>query len=175
MYTLSVNPDHTDVGYVNHTLAYFNPEDFQYGTRPANTNFDNVTMCRYPEYRNPPWADRPYKRPLVYWHILAARLAFIVVFQNVVYFIQMLVAWAVPDKPRKVRENVKKEEYLTREVIIKHEHQKTLERTRREKMRRQSMTELHSSNEDNFPSFTNENEMRKRPKAENTNGHKSEL
>lgn len=49
-------------------------------------------MCRYPEYRNPPWDDRKYKRPEIYWHIMAARLAFIVVFQvcftiNYYYFI----------------------------------------------------------------------------------------
>ncbi|XP_055711894.1 anoctamin-4 isoform X2 [Phlebotomus papatasi] len=125
VYMLSVNPDKTDVGYLNHTLAYFNTSDFQEGTAPLQTNFVNVTMCRYPEYRNPPWADRPYKRPLIYWHILAARLAFLVVFQNVVGAVQMLVAWAVPDEPRHLRDRIKREEYLTREIIIEQERLKS--------------------------------------------------
>lgn len=159
VYKMSVNPDHTDVGYVNHTLAYFNTKDFQAGTRPLYSAFDNVTSCRYPEYRNPPEDDRPYKRPLVYWHILAARLAFIVVFQNVVYFVQMLVAWTVPDTPRKVRENVKREDFLTREIIIKHEKQKTLNRRT---LRRQSEGAMDRANESNLATV---NEVRKRVKG----------
>jgi hypothetical protein len=47
-------------------------------------------FCRYPEYRNPPWHERPYKRPLIYWHILAARLAFVVVFQVTNCFIKLV-------------------------------------------------------------------------------------
>lgn len=166
VYMMSVNPDKTDVGYVNHTLAYFNTKDFQEGTRPLFSNFENVTTCRYAEYRNPPEADRPYKRPLVYWHILAARLAFIVVFQNIVYFVQMLVAWTVPDTPRKVRESVKREDFQTREIIIKHEKQKTL--NRRTLLRRQSAGDVHDSNESNLAST--ENEVRKRPKTHNGGG-----
>lgn len=172
VYMLSVSPDRTDVGYVNHTLAYFNTKDFQEGTRPQFSAFGDVTTCRYAEYRNPPDADRPYKRPLVYWHILAARLAFIVVFQNVVYIVQMLVAWTVPDTPRKVRENVKYEDYRTREIIITHEAQKTSNR-RCKKRPRQSDVDVQSSNESNLTATTTtENEVRKRPKAHGglTNG-----
>lgn len=160
VYMMSVNPDKTDVNYVDHTLAYFNTKDFQEGTRPLYSAFGDVNTCRYAEYRNPPEADRPYKRPLVYWHILAARLAFIVVFQNIVYFVQMLVAWTVPDTPRKVRENVKREDFLTREIIIKEENQKTLKR--RTLFRRQSEADM-----DRSPSpvaQSTENEVRKRRK-----------
>lgn len=71
----------TDKGFLNHTLAYFDTQDFQNGTAPLSSAFGNVEICRYSEYRNPPWVDPPYKRPLEYWHIMAARLAFIVVFQ----------------------------------------------------------------------------------------------
>lgn len=176
---LSVNPDHTDVGYVNHTLAYFNTKDFQEGTRPLYTQFPNVTTCRYPEYRNPPGADRPYKRPLIYWHILAARLAFIVIFQNVVYFVQMLVAWIVPDTPRKVRENVKREDFQTREIIIKHEKQKTIQRRTLMFLRKQQPVDGELSSEYNVndggatnepnPIASTENEVRKRVKPHGSN------
>lgn len=174
---LSVNPERTDVGYVNHTLAYFNTKDFQEGTRPLYSAFGDVTSCRYPEYRNPPEADRPYKRPLVYWHILAARLAFIVVFQNVVYFVQMLVAWTVPDTPRKVRDNVKREDYLTREIIIKYENQKTLTRKALNFLRGKSQPDVQSSNESNLAAdvANTENEVRKRAKPHSNTGSEGEL
>lgn len=100
-----------------------------------------MEICRYSEFRNPPWSDRPYKRPLVYWQILAARLIFLVLFQvifkirfqsilcnfksvtfqNVVGFIQMVIAWGIPDVPGKLRDQIRREEYLTREVIIRKE------------------------------------------------------
>lgn len=37
--------------------------------------------CRYRDYRGPPWSSKPYEFTLQYWHILAARLAFIIVFE----------------------------------------------------------------------------------------------
>lgn len=78
----SVNKDdHTDAGYLNHTLAYFRVKDFRNGTTPADSSFGKIEICRYSEYRNPPWSDQPYKRPLIYWQILAARLIFLVLFQ----------------------------------------------------------------------------------------------
>lgn len=36
---------------------------------------------RYRDYRGPPWSSKPYEFTLQYWHILAARLAFIIVFE----------------------------------------------------------------------------------------------
>lgn len=68
-------------GYLNFTLAYFNTKDFQVQPILHGSPYANVTSCRYSEFRNPPWHHEPYKRPLVYWKILTARLAFIVVFQ----------------------------------------------------------------------------------------------
>jgi len=76
---------------------------------------------RYTEYRNPPWDERPYKRPLIYWHILAARLAFVVVFQNVVSLVTLAVDWLIPDISRKLKDEMKKEAYLTNEIIIRQE------------------------------------------------------
>lgn len=53
----------------------------QNGTAPIETKLNNVTTCRYPEFRNPYDDARPYKRGITYWHILAARLAFLVLFE----------------------------------------------------------------------------------------------
>lgn len=121
VYSIVVNPEHNDIGFLNHTLAYFHTSDFQNGTAPYNSSLPDLEICRYNEYRNPPWHENKYKRPLIYWHILAARLAFIVVFQNVVSLVQMIVAWAIPDVPRKLRDQIKREDHLIREHIISQE------------------------------------------------------
>lgn len=36
----------------------------------------------------------------------------------------MIVAWAIPDVPRKIRDQIKREEYLTREIIIREERRR---------------------------------------------------
>lgn len=123
VYKLRVNPDHDEVGFLNHSLAYFNVEDFQYG-RPLETMYSNVTQCRYTEYRNPPWQipdEEKYKRPTLYWHIVAARLAFVVVYQNIVSLVIMIVQWAIPDVPKRLKCQIKRELLRTSEIIIKHE------------------------------------------------------
>lgn len=78
VYRLTVSEDGSLNGYLNHTLAYFNTSHLQ--IEPRNSQY-NVTICRYPDYRAPPWSSTAYEKTSMYWHILAARLAFVVVFE----------------------------------------------------------------------------------------------
>lgn len=41
----------------------------------------HFNLFRYPAYREPPWSAHKYKKSDVYWKIMVARLAFIVLFQ----------------------------------------------------------------------------------------------
>lgn len=43
--------------------------------------FKRFICCRYPDYREPPWSPDRYDRSKMFWHVLAARLAFVVVFE----------------------------------------------------------------------------------------------
>jgi len=52
---------------------------------------------------------------------MAARLAFVLVFQNVVTLSVMLINWCIPDVPRKLSEKIRQEAYFTNEIIIKQE------------------------------------------------------
>lgn len=127
----AASPDHTDVGFLNHSLAYFNTVDFPNNTAPLQSIFTNVTTCRYSEYRNPPeHPDLPYKRPTIYWHILAARFIFIVVFQSVVSLFIMAVQWCLSGVPRKLGNRIKREAYQTEQIIIKREAERARIRTR---------------------------------------------
>lgn len=112
-------------GYLNWTLANFNTSDFQ--SPPNDTRFPNVTSCRYAEFRNPPTDPHPYKRPMIYWKILVARLAFIVIFQNIVGMIQTLVAWAIPDTPLKLNDEIKREKLLIQETLLEEERKRVKE------------------------------------------------
>lgn len=122
VYKLRVSANGSEEGFLNHSLAYFNTKDFQYGS-PIESVY-NVTQCRYPEYRNSPWEmpdEEKYKRPTIYWHIIAARLAFVVVYQNVVTLIIMIIQWAIPDIPKKLKCQIKQELLRTSDLIIKNE------------------------------------------------------
>uniref|UniRef100_A0A673GAC2 Anoctamin n=1 Tax=Sinocyclocheilus rhinocerous TaxID=307959 RepID=A0A673GAC2_9TELE len=73
-------------GYTNHTLAYFNTSNFKPGTAPHDTDFDRqLRICRYKDYRDPPWSPESYQLSKQYWSVLAARLAFVIFFQVSLY------------------------------------------------------------------------------------------
>lgn len=38
-------------------------------------------LFRYPDYREPPWSPNKYDKTAMYWNVLVARLAFIVIFE----------------------------------------------------------------------------------------------
>uniref|UniRef100_A0A8C4DK01 Anoctamin n=1 Tax=Dicentrarchus labrax TaxID=13489 RepID=A0A8C4DK01_DICLA len=78
-YMYSVNG--TMNGYTEHSLSYFNVSNFPLGTAPTTTLITGVSMCRYKDYRDPPWDPDPYTFSKQYWSVLAAKLAFVIFFQ----------------------------------------------------------------------------------------------
>lgn len=42
---------------------------------------DFCLCSRYKDYREPPWSPTPYEISKEFWAVLAARLAFVIVFQ----------------------------------------------------------------------------------------------
>lgn len=142
MYKFLVSNDFTDAGFLNDTLSYFNTSHFQDSARPLYPSI-NATLCRYHAYRNPPWFDPPhlkYKRTWYYWKLLAARLGFIVVFQNVVSFVMVVLQWLIPDIPGDLKDQIKREEYLTSELIIKHETKRATAKQSKHDYRRTKST-----------------------------------
>uniref|UniRef100_A0A8C2FJ42 Anoctamin n=1 Tax=Cyprinus carpio TaxID=7962 RepID=A0A8C2FJ42_CYPCA len=112
-------------GYTNHTLAYFNTRNFKPGTAPHDTDFDRqLRICRYKDYRDPPWSPESYQLSKQYWSVLAARLAFVIFFQNLAMFLSMLVAWLIPDMPRSLKEQLKREKALLMSLMLTEEADK---------------------------------------------------
>lgn len=120
-----------DIDYLEFAFAYFRTQDgFDVGDELAQNRTEPVEFCRYPEFRNHPDHVMPYKRPAHYWQILAARLAFIIIFQNVVAWVQQFIDWAIPDKPASLDSLIKRENYLVSNKIIKEERQRVIHNTR---------------------------------------------
>lgn len=119
--------DLKNVDYLEYIYAYFDTKDFEADSQPNVTKFIDPGICRYPEFRNGPYHDRPYKRPYYYWKILAARLAFIIIFQNIVAWLQQFIDWAIPDKPQKLDSLIKRENYLVSNKIIREEKLRILQ------------------------------------------------
>ncbi|XP_054464988.1 anoctamin-1a [Anoplopoma fimbria] len=124
MYSL----DGTMHGFVNHTLSYFNVSDFQPGTDPLEPMHlgYSVEICRYKDYREPPSSNTPYELSKEFWAVLAARLAFVVVFQNVVMLMSDFVDWLIPDIPKDISLQIHKEKILMVELFMKEEQGKRL-------------------------------------------------
>ncbi|XP_076311109.1 anoctamin-4 isoform X2 [Tachypleus tridentatus] len=83
VYMYRYSKDGSLEGYINNTMSYFDTSDFTNTTKPDNMMLDGVyvNQCRYQDYRHPPGSDEKYTLSLQYWHIFAARLAFVVVFE----------------------------------------------------------------------------------------------
>ncbi|XP_053304638.1 anoctamin-9 [Spea bombifrons] len=95
------NPDKIDclTGYINQSLSIFRTSDFESLTEVSRSVYTNITECRYRDYRS----SDDYSFSVQFWHIFAARLAFVIVFEHVAVCIKFVAAWFVPDIPQAVK------------------------------------------------------------------------
>ncbi|XP_064076914.1 anoctamin-1 isoform X5 [Vanessa tameamea] len=99
--------------YVNHTLTDFRISVL--GNLTKSTY--NETMCSYPGYWHYKDGD-DYEHTNWYWHVMGARLAFVVVFENVVALVMIIVRWAIPDMSGELRDRIRREAYVINSFIM---------------------------------------------------------
>ncbi|KAM3615427.1 uncharacterized protein V6R79_002144 [Siganus canaliculatus] len=94
-------------GFINFTLA----------TSPSSYSqtHHNVT-CRYRGFRDESGEYLPE-----YYHLLAIRLTFVIVFEHVVFFIGRLIDLMVPDIPEEVEMKIKREHYMAKEALAENQ------------------------------------------------------
>ncbi|AWO97765.1 putative anoctamin-1-like [Scophthalmus maximus] len=109
-------------GFIDHTLSHFNVSSFKPGTAPHNSG--DITLCRYKDYREPPWSPDAYQFSKQYWCVLAARLAFVILFQFMSYTAILMVAWGIPDVPKTIMQQLKREKKLLVDVFLREEKEK---------------------------------------------------
>uniref|UniRef100_A0A8C6Q0P9 Anoctamin n=1 Tax=Nothobranchius furzeri TaxID=105023 RepID=A0A8C6Q0P9_NOTFU len=96
-------------GYINNSLSVFNISEIP---------LEN----RYRDYRYPPGHEKQYSHTMQFWHILAAKLAFVIIMEHVVFLVKYFVAWLIPDVPSDVRARIKRERYLVQKELHDYEH-----------------------------------------------------
>uniref|UniRef100_M3ZXN4 Anoctamin n=1 Tax=Xiphophorus maculatus TaxID=8083 RepID=M3ZXN4_XIPMA len=100
-------------GYMNSSLSVFDMWELK--------NSSEFRYCRYRDYRAPPWSTAPYEFTLQFWHVLAARLAFIIVFEHLVFGIKSFIAYLIPDMPKDLCDRMRREKYLMQEMMYEAE------------------------------------------------------
>ena len=86
-------------------------------------------MNRYPGYHD---STYPYGFSKAYWHLLTARLAFVFVFQFVVYTVTGFIAWLVPDKPDELQFIMEREREMVKTVFYTPEYDSDIEELKKE-------------------------------------------
>ncbi|KAM3625268.1 uncharacterized protein V6R79_009381 [Siganus canaliculatus] len=120
LYTPHVGSSMT--GYINNSLSTYNITQIPVYNMPEDYSFDNSTStCRYRDYRYPPGHQREYEHTMQFWHILAAKMAFIIIMEHVVFVVKFFVAWMIPDVPSDVKARIKRERYLIQEYLHNYE------------------------------------------------------
>uniref|UniRef100_A0A2R9CR59 Anoctamin n=1 Tax=Pan paniscus TaxID=9597 RepID=A0A2R9CR59_PANPA len=76
----------------------------------------SCVCCRYRAFRDD---DGHYSQ--TYWNLLAIRLAFVIVFEHVVFSVGRLLDLLVPDIPESVEIKVKREYYLAKQALAENE------------------------------------------------------
>ncbi|XP_054867864.1 anoctamin-7-like [Amphiprion ocellaris] len=99
--------DSTLRGFISFTLAT-SPHTFSQQHHNAS--------CRYRGFRDENGEYLPE-----YFHLLAIRLGFIIVFEHVVFFIGRLIDLMVPDIPEEVELKIKREHYMAKEALAENQ------------------------------------------------------
>ncbi|XP_077640558.1 anoctamin-9 [Lonchura striata] len=112
MYSPCMRENHTimdcSTGYINNSLSVFHIQDFEPHTKVLpEFKGEQIKECRYRDYRN---AD-DYTYTVQFWHIFAARLAFLILFEHVALCVKLIAAWYIPDVPQKVKNKILTEKH----------------------------------------------------------------
>uniref|UniRef100_A0A8C3KV20 Anoctamin n=1 Tax=Chrysolophus pictus TaxID=9089 RepID=A0A8C3KV20_CHRPC len=93
-------------GYINHSLSVFHIKHFEPDTSLAGLALRRLCY-RYRDYRN----DVDYSYTVQFWHVFAARLAFLILFEHVALCVKLIAAWYVPDVPLSVKNHLLDEKH----------------------------------------------------------------
>jgi len=115
-FVYSKNNDLT--GYIYHSLSTFNTSDYkeEWGAKDES----DPNTCYYRGYRTAHNSTEPYDLSPVYWHVFAARLAFVVIFEHLVFIITAFMQFLIPDTPREVKTQIQREQLLAKEAKYQH-------------------------------------------------------
>jgi anoctamin-4 len=118
VYKFVYSPSHDLQGYIYHSLSLFNTSDYreEWGAKGQN----DPDTCMYRGYRMAHNHTEPYELSPVYWHVFAARLAFVVIFEHLVFVITAFMQFLIPDVPSELKTQMQREQLLAKEAKYQH-------------------------------------------------------
>lgn len=114
VYKYVYSPSEDLKGYIHHSLALFNTSDYR--EEWGKKNEDDPATCSYRGYRSSFNSTVPYSLSPVYWHVFAARLAFVVIFEHLVFVITAVMQFLIPDIPTELKTQIQREQLLAKEA-----------------------------------------------------------
>ncbi|KAL7732969.1 hypothetical protein ACLKA6_002780 [Drosophila palustris] len=118
VYKFVYSETNTLAGYIEHSLSIFNTSDYKEEWGVGSER--DPDTCQYRGYRNGPKDYDPYGLSPHYWHVFAARLAFVVVFEHVVFVLTGIMQFIIPDVPSEVKTQMQREQLLAKEAKYHH-------------------------------------------------------
>eukprot|EP00118_Oscarella_pearsei_P025089 m.307479 g.307479 ORF g.307479 m.307479 type:complete len:886 (+) comp42341_c0_seq1:61-2718(+) len=110
--------DNSLKNYVNYSLATTKISDLKNPPNPSDYFKGNSTseytelFCRYQAFR-----DAEDKRTLFYYQYLAIALGFVVVFEHLIFFLVIIIAWIIPDIPGELKNQMDRETFLGKKAL----------------------------------------------------------
>ncbi|XP_020291334.1 anoctamin-4 isoform X2 [Pseudomyrmex gracilis] len=114
VYAFVYSPTSDLVGYIDSSLSDFNTSDYLDDMK-SDVEDEHPEICQYRGYRNPPNHPDPYGLSPQYWHVFAARLAFVVVFEHVVFALTGIMSYVIPCVPHSLETQLQRERLIAQE------------------------------------------------------------
>lgn len=116
LYIMMYSTDHTLSGYGAHIFSEFDPNDWNF-EQPSNKS----EFCIYRDYRKSPISFEKYQQTSTWWLVLTSKLLFVIVFEHIIFLLQTMIAFVIPDVPDHVVERQQREQYLQRQKFMQEE------------------------------------------------------
>ncbi|XP_050452769.1 anoctamin-4 isoform X3 [Cataglyphis hispanica] len=115
VYAFVYSPTEDLTGYIDSSLSEFNTSHYRDDMKSDVENKHPET-CQYRGYRNGPNdPEEPYGLSPQYWHVFAARLAFVVVFEHVVFALTGIMSYVIPAVPHSLATQLQRERLIAQE------------------------------------------------------------
>ncbi|KAM3719508.1 Anoctamin-4 [Dirofilaria immitis] len=110
-------------GYVNNSLSFYDSSGIF--VRWSEFKNDNITVCRFRDYRKPPCTigpltncDDDYGFTMQWWIVFTFRLAFVLIFEHLVAVIKAVIAYVIPNIPTSIFIQLQRQRFLARQARI---------------------------------------------------------
>ncbi|CAF0848775.1 unnamed protein product [Brachionus calyciflorus] len=93
-------------GYVSYTLS----------KKLIDIGNNNTIVCYYRDFREPYDSEDKFEYTKTYYYVLVARLAFLVLFEHIVFLIVTVMHW-IPDVPKIIQDQIERENLITQRAL----------------------------------------------------------